>query len=38
MTVCSPAGTSGCPLDLHRLVPIPGTILQLGEDAPGARH
>ena len=28
----------GCPLDLHRLVPIPGTILQLGEDVPAARH
>jgi hypothetical protein len=28
----------GCPLDLHRLIPIPGTILQLGEDAPAARQ
>jgi hypothetical protein len=28
----------GCPLDLHRLIPIPDAILQLGEDAPAARH
>jgi hypothetical protein len=28
----------GCPLDLHRLIPIPDTILALGEDAPAARH
>jgi hypothetical protein len=28
----------GCPLDLHRLVPIPGAILQLGDDAPAARQ
>jgi hypothetical protein len=27
-----------CPLDLHRLIPIPDTILALGEDAPAARH
>jgi hypothetical protein len=30
------AGT--CPLDLHRLIPIPDTILTLGEDAPTARR
>lgn len=29
------AGT--CPLDLHRLIPIPVSILQLGYDAPAAR-
>lgn len=28
----------GCPLDLHRLIPIPDTVLALGEDAPAARH
>ena len=28
----------GCPLDLHRLIPIPDAILALGEDAPAARH
>ena len=28
----------GCPLDLHRLVPIPDAILALGEDAPAARQ
>ena len=28
----------GCPLDLHRLIPIPDAILQLGDDAPPARH
>jgi hypothetical protein len=28
----------GCPLDLHRLIPIPGAILALGEDAPEARR
>src|SRR5262249_18331547 len=28
----------GCPLDLHRLIPIPDAILALGEDAPVARH
>jgi hypothetical protein len=27
-----------CPLDLHRLVPVPDAILQLGADAPAARH
>ncbi|MGI4745632.1 MAG: hypothetical protein ACRYFY_06245 [Janthinobacterium lividum] len=27
----------GCPLDLHRLVPIPARILQLGDDAPASR-
>ena len=26
-----------CPLDLHRLVPIPARILQLGDDAPAAQ-
>lgn len=26
-----------CPFDLHRLVPIPGRILQLGEDSPEAQ-
>jgi hypothetical protein len=25
-----------CPLDLHRLIPVPDLILQLGEDAPAA--
>ena len=29
---------SGCPFDLHRLVPVPERILQLGEDAPTARR
>ncbi len=28
----------GCPLDLHRLIPVPGAILRLGEDAPAAQH
>jgi hypothetical protein len=28
----------GCPLDLHRLIPIPDAILALGEDAPAARQ
>lgn len=28
----------GCPLDLHRLIPVPDAILALGEDAPAARH
>ena len=28
----------GCPLDLHRLIPIPDAILARGEDAPAARH
>ena len=27
-----------CPLDLHRLVPIPDAILALGEDAPAAQY
>jgi hypothetical protein len=27
-----------CPLDLHRLIPIPDEILRLGEDAADARH
>ena len=27
-----------CPLDLHRLIPIPDAILALGEDAPAARQ
>ncbi|HTW27832.1 MAG TPA: hypothetical protein VME92_11950 [Acetobacteraceae bacterium] len=27
-----------CPLDLHRLIPVPDAILQLGADAPTARH
>jgi hypothetical protein len=27
-----------CPLDLHRLIPIPDTVLQLGVDAPAARR
>jgi hypothetical protein len=26
-----------CPLDLHRLIPVPNTILSLGADAPAAR-
>jgi hypothetical protein len=28
----------GCPLDLHRLIPIPDAILALCEDAPAARQ
>lgn len=32
------AETGTCPLDLHRLIPIPDAILQLGEDAPAAQH
>ena len=28
----------GCPFDLHRLVPVPASILALGDDAPAARH
>ncbi len=32
------AGPGTCPLDLHRLIPIPPHILQLGEDAPGAQR
>ena len=28
----------GCPLDLHRLIPIPDAILALGEDAPAAQR
>ena len=28
------AERGGCPFDLHRLIPIPDHILQLGEDAP----
>ena len=27
-----------CPLDLHRLIPVPDPVLQLGEDAPAARR
>jgi hypothetical protein len=27
------AAPGRCPLDLHRLIPVPGAILQLGEDA-----
>ncbi len=27
----------GCPLDLHRLLPIPGRLLMLGSDAPASR-
>ena len=26
-----------CPLDLHRLIPLPGAVLALGEDAPAAQ-
>jgi len=26
-----------CPLDLHHLIPVPGPILQLGDDSPAAR-
>ena len=28
----------GCPLDLHRLIPIPGAVLALGEDATAAQQ
>ena len=31
------AGPGSCPLDLHRLIPVPDEILRLGEDAPAAR-
>ncbi len=31
------AGPGTCPLDLHRLIPVPGAILALGEDDPGAQ-
>lgn len=31
------ARPGACPLDLHRLIPVPGTILALGEDDPAAR-
>ena len=30
------AERGGCPFDLHRLIPIPGHILQLGEDDPSS--
>ena len=26
-----------CPLDLHRLIPVPGAILRLGDDLPAAK-
>lgn len=32
------AGPGSCPLDLHRLIPIPGAILQLGEHDPAAQR
>ena len=32
------AGPGTCPLDLHRLVPIPGAVLQRGEHDPAARR
>ncbi len=32
------AGPGSCPLDLHRLVPIPGSVLRLGEHDPAARR
>lgn len=32
------AGPGTCPLDLHRLIPIPGAILQLGEHDPASRR
>lgn len=28
----------GCPLDLHRLLPVPARLLALGADAPKSRH
>ncbi len=28
----------GCPLDLHRLLPVPSRLLALGADAPESRH
>ncbi len=28
----------GCPLDLHRLLPVPARLLALGADAPESRH
>lgn len=31
------ARPGACPLDLHRLIPIPGAILALGEDEPAAQ-
>jgi len=31
------AGPGGCPLDLHRLIPVPGALLALGEDDPAAQ-
>jgi hypothetical protein len=30
------AAPGGCPLDLHRLIPVPGAILALGDDHPDA--
>ena len=32
------AERGGCPLDLHRLIPIPEHILQLGEDDPSSQE
>ena len=32
------AQPGACPLDLHRLIPVPPAILQLGEDHPAARR
>ena len=32
------AGPGACPLDLHRLIPIPSAILQLGEHDPAAQR
>ena len=31
------AGPGACPLDLHRLIPVPPSILRLGEDDPAAQ-
>ena len=31
------ARAGACPFDLHRLIPVPGAILALGEDDPAAR-
>ncbi|MBB2158286.1 hypothetical protein HLH33_18655 [Gluconacetobacter diazotrophicus] len=33
-----PGVTGGCPFDLHRLVPVPTRILQLGDDSAAARR
>ena len=32
------ARPGACPLDLHRLIPVPGALLALGEDAPATQE